>query len=103
MLKLFTTLCEQLWEENHDKTRRLNVVGEYPHKLYMLKEAEEQFKCLSLHRGITNKESVEGQALIGEAVAQIQTMRELTCRTRNQPWARPAEIVSHNCHTNLCK
>ena len=39
----------------------LNVVGEYPHKLYILKEAEEQFKCLGLQHGITNKESVEGQ------------------------------------------
>ena len=61
MLKLFTTIREQLWEKNHDKPRRLNVVVESPHKLYILKEAEEQFKCTNLQHGITNKESVEGQ------------------------------------------
>ena len=58
-------------------------------RLSNLRDAEDKYKCISIHHDLTKKEREEGRKLLEEArTKDINDEGKLVHRVRGPPWAR---------------
>ena len=58
-------------------------------RLSNLRDAEDKYKCLSIHHDLTQKEREEGRKLLEEArTKEINDEGKWVHRVRGPPWAR---------------